>query len=211
MILKYGSEIHVMDLNPGTFVFMICEDGQEHKGEMGLRKAGLEVRDSIRWFHGSPVKHLTVVVGRKPVEGTVAENTLRYGCGGINVDGCRVLMPDNPGSRKHKGAIYEGVNEGYKRPGKSSYTHKTDWEPQSGGRWPANIIHDGGCIEHFPDAGSNSMVPGTRNHAESMVFKGRIKSGGPTHDNTRGSAARFFYVAETETALIEYLERLVKA
>jgi hypothetical protein len=31
-----------------------------------------------------------IVVARKPLEGTVAENVSKYGCGAINVDGCRI-------------------------------------------------------------------------------------------------------------------------
>ena len=31
-----------------------------------------------------------IIVARKPIQGTVAENVLKYGTGGLNIDGCRV-------------------------------------------------------------------------------------------------------------------------
>jgi DNA modification methylase len=42
------------------------------------------------WGTALKPAHETVVVARKPVIGTVAENVLEHGTGGINVDGCRV-------------------------------------------------------------------------------------------------------------------------
>jgi site-specific DNA-methyltransferase (adenine-specific) len=215
MILRYPSAIDGGSLLPGQIVFMICSDGEEHKGEMLLRKAGLEVRDSIRWFHGSPVRHITVVVGRKPIEGTVAENTLRYGCGGINVDGCRV--PTNEKDREEmlklslafvgkKWGRIEMANYGYA----ASMPEKTVSIPHGGGRWPANIIHDGNCIEHFPEtiAGKGTGLTATQARSWKNASKAGINRVG---HNDSGSAARFFYLAETESELIEYLNRLVKS
>ena len=35
--------------------------------------------------------HLPIVLARKPIsEKTIAENVLRWGTGGINIDGCRI-------------------------------------------------------------------------------------------------------------------------
>ena len=150
MILHYPQEVDT-PLIPGTFVFLICEDGSEHKGEMNLRKAGLEVRDSIRWFHGSPVKHLTVVVGRKPVEGTVAENVLKYGCGGLNIDAGRV--PTDKPIQSHHGStrqLFEKLN---------NYVIGSVGQFQNMGRFPANVIHDGGCDDSFPITTSGVIEP----------------------------------------------------
>jgi hypothetical protein len=36
-----------------------------------------------------------IIIARKPLEGTVAANVLKYGTGGINIDGCRVGTEDN--------------------------------------------------------------------------------------------------------------------
>jgi hypothetical protein len=36
-----------------------------------------------------------IVVARKPLIGTVAENVLAHGTGGLNIDGCRIGTTDN--------------------------------------------------------------------------------------------------------------------
>jgi len=87
-----------------------------------------------------------IILARKPLsEKTIANNVLKHGVGGINIDGCRVGTTEK-GSRDHKGKVYEGVAEGYKRPNKSSYTHKTNWKMQPKGRFPANLI-----LTHHPE------------------------------------------------------------
>jgi site-specific DNA-methyltransferase (adenine-specific) len=76
-----------------------------------------------------------IIVARKPLVGTVAENVLTHGTGAINVDGCRVGVADW-GSRPPRtpNAILGG--------GKG--TNLTASEAPDGlGRWPANLIHDG--------------------------------------------------------------------
>lgn len=98
-----------------------------------------------------------IVLARKPLIGTVAENVLRHGTGGINVDGCRVdtfksgeldklksrantPRQDFTGGRFHSGA---------------EHTPKVIPSGMSNkGRFPANIIHDGSddVLEIFPES-----------------------------------------------------------
>jgi hypothetical protein len=40
-----------------------------------------------------------IVVARKPLIGTVAENVLAHGTGALNIDGCRIGTTDNRGQR----------------------------------------------------------------------------------------------------------------
>jgi site-specific DNA-methyltransferase (adenine-specific) len=47
-------------------------------------------------------------MARKPVEGTVAENVLKHGTGGINIDGCRIESEDRyPANVMHDGLAQE--------------------------------------------------------------------------------------------------------
>ncbi|MEY2725802.1 MAG: hypothetical protein RLZZ458_1669, partial [Planctomycetota bacterium] len=104
-----------------------------------------------------------ITVARKPLCGTVAENVLQHGTGGLNVDGCRIPMsyedkkgeggrmkPEhcNEDSSKH---VY---SDGWKRQGQNDTT----------GRWPANLIHDGsdGVVGLFPETSSGMMKAGTQ-------------------------------------------------
>ena len=82
-----------------------------------------------------------ITVARKPLDGTVADNVLRHGTGAINVDGCRVVMGDEYDPSKIQrqssvsGSCWSSMQSGIV--GKEIPTYKP------GGRWPANLIHDG--------------------------------------------------------------------
>lgn len=82
-----------------------------------------------------------ITVARKPLVGTVAENVLTWGTGGVNVDGCRIASSQNePNARRNKTIIGQDVkNEVYS--GGWVGTGKP-WDGTLG-RWPANLIHDG--------------------------------------------------------------------
>ena len=76
-----------------------------------------------------------MVLARKPLNGTVAENVEARGTGGLNVDGCRVGTiggtKKNQPSKLQKVVSYgNGLNGG-------------GCVPIDAGRWPANLIHDG--------------------------------------------------------------------
>lgn len=120
-----------------------------------------------------------VIVARNPLEGTVAENVLKWGTGAINIDGSRV-----------------GVNPGYKyNSDKNGTTESTK------GRWPANLIHDG-CPEVvglFPDRKTTWV---SSNHANNRRgdFLGKLNRPGEQGFNDTGSAARFFYCAKTSAS-----------
>lgn len=88
--------------------------------------------------------HEPIVLARKPLDGTVAANVLKWGTGGINVDGCRISTGDNldggayakDGSDRHDGTD----NWRYKRDGGAG-----EYE-QPSGRWPPNLV-----FSHHPD------------------------------------------------------------
>ena len=75
-----------------------------------------------------------ITVARKPLIGTVAENVLAHGTGGMNIDGCRV-----------EGAI-EGDPLRFQKTNGGDFVARFNDAPvvRSEGRWPANLIHDGG-------------------------------------------------------------------
>jgi len=86
-----------------------------------------------------------VTMARKPLAGTVAENVLQYGTGGINVDGCRVgteVVGWSGGAAG--GNTWDATNCGLSKPGEA--------RPVTG-RWPANVIHDGSeeVVRLFPE------------------------------------------------------------
>lgn len=87
-----------------------------------------------------------VLLFRKPLSGTVAENVLKHGTGALNIDGCRVgsTVETWPKSRSYA--------PGQRQPGGNGCTQPTGEAPA--GRWPANLIHDGSeePVQMFGDA-----------------------------------------------------------
>jgi DNA modification methylase len=70
-----------------------------------------------------------IVVARKPIEGTVANNVLKWGTGGLNIDGSRI---GSDGGTAGAGAGARVFGDGLNGP---------RGNPVEGlGRWPANII-----------------------------------------------------------------------
>jgi len=80
-----------------------------------------------------------ITVARKPLCGTVAENVLQHGTGGLNVDGCRVGTDGGTKAVNHakkEDGRLQRWDEGYRG-------GRNEIEQINAGRWPANLIHDG--------------------------------------------------------------------
>jgi len=136
-----------------------------------------------------------IIVARKPLVGTVAENVLTHRTGGINVDGCRV------------GIGCSDLQQMSGRSGKRTSPHllqgmpATSWEPTASGRWPANLIHDGSeeVVGLFPV----THGAGTFRHGENAIFggcEGQPKQKQRPAIDAGGSTARFFYCAKASKA-----------
>lgn len=139
-----------------------------------------------------------ITVARKPLNGTVANNVLKWGVGGINIDGCRV--PTNGETPKGSGNPSSGVDIKAIQPGRSGGNGGNETSPL--GRFPANLIHDGSdeVVGLFPNTKTGSIKPykyngGTNNLSASvpMFSSKQITS---SHTGDFGSAARFFYCAK---------------
>jgi DNA methylase len=98
------------------------------------------------WGTALKPAHEPMVLARKPLIGTVANNVLTYGVGGLNIDASRVGTDD---------IIPETSNNNIKSNSYASDTsdreRDTTYVQNPQGRWPANIIHDGSdqVVEYF--------------------------------------------------------------
>lgn len=122
-----------------------------------------------------------IIVARKPLCGTVAENVLTHGTGGINVDGCRVGAHD-PACDMDCDCTCGASGQG---------------------RWPANVVHDGSSevVGLFPDTASGSRKAGRHVVAGGQGRYGLFSEGElPEIIGDSGSAARFFYCAKASKA-----------
>lgn len=144
------------------------------------------------WGTALKPAHEPICMARKPLaEKTVAENVLKYGTGGINIDESRVETSEN--ITIHKGNKFGGIA------GTTLETFKTDG--QNLGRFPANLIHDNSeeVRECFPSVGGGSFKQGSYRHKapENLYQLGTTKKEGalqnaPDNYGDSGSASRFF-------------------
>jgi site-specific DNA-methyltransferase (adenine-specific) len=150
-----------------------------------------------------------IIVARKPLCGTVAENVIAHGTGGMNVDACRVGTSaadalamgrcNTPGSGRFgsetRGSIYGGGN-GTSPPNTALDTTL--------GRWPANLIHDGSdeVVGLFPERDGGAFPAARGPQTIYGNGKGLPAAVGtpPRQMNDAGSAARFFYCAKASKA-----------
>ena len=88
------------------------------------------------WGTALKPAHEPIVVARKPIsEKTIAENVLKWGTGGLNIDGCRIGTEEIKTHGKRKG---QGVSLEW-----SKYTSPEGYEGGiHRGRFPANVILD---------------------------------------------------------------------
>jgi site-specific DNA-methyltransferase (adenine-specific) len=102
-----------------------------------------------------------VIVARKPIEGTVANNVLKWGTGGLNIDGSRIGTETISTHNAPKGSFAGGEPD--RGSDTSSYKEHT-------GRWPANVIlgHTQSCqstgktIKSKTGAGKRTATFGTQ-------------------------------------------------
>lgn len=137
-----------------------------------------------------------VTVARKPLsEKTVAENCLKWGTGGINIDGCRVETEDNLTGGQYSGKEREDAN----CYGKHKNLNPEQYH-QPMGRFPANIIHDGSeeVLECFPETGGGKFSKGCIRTSKESIYELGFKkkeeqlANAPDNYGDSGSASRFF-------------------
>jgi DNA modification methylase len=130
-----------------------------------------------------------ITVARKPLTGTVAENVLQWGTGGINIDGCRVECEGKP-------VFINGVERDRNRSSYDTGGSNRTGKITTQGRWPANLIHDGSeeVVGLFPETKSGKMKEG-QIRTSKPLFGSKTDHIAETYGDS-GSAARFFYCAK---------------
>lgn len=138
-----------------------------------------------------------ITVARKPLsEKTIAKNVLKWGTGGINIDGCRVEYNPEDHVLKYKGYSDGKYKSKYKNG--SSYKHGTQVQINKQGRFPANFIHDGSEeVERlFPKTKSGKDKNPTKGDVSGFFGNKEMKYSAEANYGDQGSASRFFYCAK---------------
>jgi site-specific DNA-methyltransferase (adenine-specific) len=90
------------------------------------------------WGSALKPSYEPIILARKPLDGTIADNVLKYSVGGLNIDECRVFRDKGDTSNAgHRTATFGNQNTISGGDGSGS------WEQNDNGRFPANTIHDG--------------------------------------------------------------------
>lgn len=188
-------------LRPGGHLAAFGGTKTFHRMACAIEDAGFDLRDTLMWVYGSgfPKSHNQrgewegwgtalkpawepIILARKPLEGTVAQNLERHGTGAINIADCRVGEPDG---RWPANLIHDGSDEVLKAfpvaPGQIA-----DASENAEARKTQNVYgamkrgqHEASAERRYSDKGGTNFAarPGAR-RADS------------------GSAARFFYCAK---------------
>lgn len=138
------------------------------------------------WGTALKPAHEPIVLARKPLIGTVAENVLQHGTGGLNIEACRI---GNGGDKIEGGCTGDTpLHDG-------GITIRATVD-QSVGRWPANVIHDGSeeVLAGFPSTETNAGTAQSEHRAG--LFGIETQAGRVLSNGNAGSAARFFYCAK---------------
>ena len=149
-----------------------------------------------------------IVVARKPLSGTVAQNVLTHGTGALNVDATRIGTTDSLGGGANKGMTAETRHEGFARPwmrddeareAAAARSRENTARAESMGRWPANVVLDGPMAAALDEqSGTSESRIGKPRGAASGDGWGMTATGAEYADS--GGASRFFYTTKATSA-----------
>ena len=140
-----------------------------------------------------------IVLARKPLIGTVAENVLTHGTGALNIDASRIdYISDEDKGDPHRFKTAwgsQGSNDGWKSEAHTSYAPVP--VGSKGGRWPANILLDEEAATLLDEQSgvSKSVQTEVNTKPSHSPFLASAWQRGQSHSDT-GGASRFFYVAK---------------
>ncbi len=215
-------------IKPGGHLIAFGATRTIHRLATSVEDAGFEIRDLVSWlqWQGFP-KSMAVesmpgwgtalkpsqepaVMARKPLDGTVAENVIKWGVGGLNIDGCRLENGDPawPVGSDCLPTVKTGNGNPFDAVGPFESVSNDQ------GRWPANIYacpkpprreKEDGCED------LDSQVPPAVKHQ--METKPNQSEKGITHPRAgagrTASTVKNFHPTVKPVRLIRWLVRLV--
>lgn len=152
---------------------------------------------------GTALKPATepICIARKPLSGTVAQNVLEHGTGGLNLDGCRIEFEND--SDKKSSVFGRGTDiMGGNYVGATHSTGQTNIQPNDLGRFPANVILDEYMAAEM-DLQSGELTsgkPSGKRNANNNIYGQYATGQDVTGFGDTGGASRFFYCAKSSTS-----------
>ena len=207
---------------PGAHLLAFGGTRTYHRLACAIEDAGWEIRDCLMWVYGSgfPKSHNLkgdwqgwgtalkpawepIIVARKPLAGTVAENVAEFGTGAMNIDASRIATDPSIDDPRLGGSGTWGTESAAKNVYEGGYAGERVCSSPLG-RWPANLIHDGseevvGLFPQSKSTGGQASLGAFRNGDVYGKGKDVRESRDPGFGDS-GSAARFFYCAKAGKA-----------
>ncbi len=148
------------------------------------------------WGTALKPAHEPICMARKPLsEKTVAENCLKWGTGGINVDGSRVGYTSEKDKKEGQSSRTNSTSKGmeFYAEGEDNDFNRSDRSDITG-RFPANLIHDNSeeVRECFPETKTGKAI---RSNSGGKTFGGeKLKPAMEdlSYEDGGGNASRFF-------------------
>jgi site-specific DNA-methyltransferase (adenine-specific) len=146
-----------------------------------------------------------IVVARKPLTGTVAQNVLKHGTGALNIDACRIPHASGADLAQHAAGVAAIKARGGTM--ENSWKNSSDLsganDVKASGRWPANVALDATAAAMLDEQSGISQAKDARtavkggNKGALGAFAGSSPDAiGTWPADPGGGASRFFYTAK---------------
>ena len=200
-------------LKPGGYIFSFDTPNKAHNSVCDIEDIGFIVKDSISYFfkENEDVNQDVICLAMKPLsEKTFADNVLKWGTGGLNIDKCRIGYEATPNPATNP--LYRAQN-GYKIPEKGQESKgavkftssKNEINPE--GRYPANlIIHKD--VAPILDNQSGILKSGKATLGVGKNRGSHINLGGGKITSCyadEGGVSRFFKSVDSQKELLKYI------
>ena len=150
-----------------------------------------------------------IIVARKPFKGSLVDNVIENGVGGLNIDECRVGFENgetNSSINRYNSTPQRG-NNGWEHKNRGANFNEDTKKSMQLGRFPANTIltYDETDFDEicggFPNSGNGNgkgvySYKGVKYHNKDTSMFNGDKPQSPSNYNDNGSASRYFYCAK---------------
>ena len=138
-----------------------------------------------------------IILARKPLDGTVANNVLAHGVGGLNIDACRVGTSGGGTHCGNRDSNGKCLGHGDAGKSQSGATFHADESSEPAGRFPANVLLDEHAAKEMDkQSGSTKSTGGNATHDRTPAYGGGWNNPGANVGGLgdSGGASRFFPV-----------------
>jgi len=146
-----------------------------------------------------------IILAMNPLDGTFANNALKHGVAGLNIDECRIdYQSEADKAEAHYNALgMERLSKDYgEKIGSFDGGWKKHHPTMPRGRFPSNFIHDGSqmVMELFPERKAGLAIEPKGKQMSRSIYGKTNTLGRECGFGDNGSAARFFYCAKASKA-----------